>query len=1349
MRPWFFLSAVAAVASALSGPSHVPRYPSLKPPRDLSQNPVTLREVTHLYKEVGGIAVLREPHELPLEKHGPRLLSDPLNPPLIEKADITSPVNGVLQTDRLVEATCTYANWALGAAPRFFSITNAVTGRSWIMTLRCPPPEHIMTNTRITYVPTNVSVDLAEYCETQDIVAPDSPISSILRPKELAGRLKARMLYAAARSMRDTLVRSSHITARMKGITEELQANDAYHTVEHHAIVQSMISDVLHRRRSGFDLQGFGDFFQRTLCYGGVGTSFGTGIIGNVIATGAGLCGGPNFDDLFNGIKASIDNLNRTQQQTLDNIEKLFANETLLDQKIAENFDIYAQFASQTTVQFQDVFTQINGTIRQNSILKNMYDGLNDWARKNANETGQQIGDLYTRTEEANQAISALGNLTSAALTSVTRQLNVNLNLTLARLSALDAELQLLWSQLVKDSTLIGFQLRSVATNLGNFKISLYPQRYLGPLMHSYIDAAEARGEVPQITSRGQRAALARGTTRPFVIFRIRYFQAALPFVGREDEIQVLCDIDFTIRNLQGSPNFADVIAAIGPDGCTPGVTCLCYIKWQWSTGCTTSNSITGWPSPPGTGSNYFKKKTSQWFVSAQYNTSMCQGTGFRVEPTDGSGNPSPRIVSNSSGIVDMFQTIGSNAFNFGEETYVAYAAPMGIVRYVRWSDQSALKITDIMRPPSFGDVPGLFTLYLNIAMMTLQSQIPALIKLVDGVAPSFSYYEYKLTPIGNSTGTCHQGAIASTSGVYTPVYRAVYLSTTAAANVTIQSTTNASDVRVFTAFSSDTSAARNGLLPSVLYYVGPVDGDEAGRVYDVPESQISVSNSAVGDRGKVTYLRCDYNVPEACTPVQWAARNANMHIDAFDASNSAALYAGTLVSAAGRRGLVCSATSTRSDLSSMCALRNDFDVSYTDETRAFMSLKPVSAGSYPTTFRIPIGTTAELSGSFCPLVSVQESTSTTLRLRITNANPEAVSVLLYLSSPCCTVPGPSQVNVAARDTLILPVTPCTASCRLLQATFARLDGTQCDGTPVFNLTTPTYSQAVLQIPSDVRIFYASVTKVSVDTVYANVLRVVSNLAGYLSDLAVLNGRQVKEINLADVSAFDYVREIDRIANGANSAAAAAAAARAAAQNSTKTSLEDLESQDDAAQEEWETVTAQLAAGQIRLAAGLEAINQTASQALVLGMDFRAIANDVAVMRNLTYLGFRDLFNASLDTTVRLFNGLQMIANALPGNGEGYGPLADLGRALVGSIAAGVTAAGDAAAFIAGLPAGVIDAFKSLLDAVLDALPRLDFSIGEVAVFIALGILSCLSCAIAVKAYQKSHNGYTVVSPNK
>jgi hypothetical protein len=188
--------------------------------------------------------------------------------------------------------------------------------------------------------------------------------------------------------MRDTLVRSSHTTARMKGITEELEANDAYHTVEHHAIVQSMISDVLHRRRSGFDLQGFGDFFQRTLCYGGVGTSFGTGIIGNVIATGAGLCGGPNFDDLFNGIKASIDNLNRTQQQTLDNIEKLFANETLLDQKIAENFDIYAQFASQTTVQFQDVFTQINGTIRQNSILKNMYDGLNDWARKNANETG-------------------------------------------------------------------------------------------------------------------------------------------------------------------------------------------------------------------------------------------------------------------------------------------------------------------------------------------------------------------------------------------------------------------------------------------------------------------------------------------------------------------------------------------------------------------------------------------------------------------------------------------------------------------------------------------------------------------------------------------------------------------------------------------------------------------------------------------------------------------------------------------------------------------------------------------------------------------------------------------------
>jgi len=106
------------------------------------------------------------------------------------------PTSARVYTQRFVDATCSYTDWAPGAAPQTFSVQSSDGATTWDVELVCQAPEYVYDLTTVGYIPRSGRLYISEFCRALDASARAiaTPYSAAVGRASIPGPAARRLL---------------------------------------------------------------------------------------------------------------------------------------------------------------------------------------------------------------------------------------------------------------------------------------------------------------------------------------------------------------------------------------------------------------------------------------------------------------------------------------------------------------------------------------------------------------------------------------------------------------------------------------------------------------------------------------------------------------------------------------------------------------------------------------------------------------------------------------------------------------------------------------------------------------------------------------------------------------------------------------------------------------------------------------------------------------------------------------------------------------------------------------------------------------------------------------------------
>jgi len=1003
---------------------------------------------------------------------------------------------------RYIEAKCTPADWAKasnGQVPTStYTISNANGTGTYTLTMKCNPPVWYYTLTPIYYIPTDGRVYISDYCRMPDPTQTNQSMTDVMNRARMSSIMKTTLL--AEHEWRVNL----HRERLMKRGPGDSSADAV--------------------RRHTAELQ---DILGTILC-----TTPWVGLVTSL----AGGCGPQAYPDpaTISKLQGQVSSLQAAQD---DLYNKQAAQNRLissLNQQTQDMFgqQIYVNQQMQATMATQAA--QINVAYNQANLAMDTVNKIGSFVERSLNGIRDQQAQLAQANADTNGLVAQLAQQNNAALNAVVGKLNDNANATNFMVNDLATRLAAEVAQSFLRDFTQDMLIRSLQGQIVRVSDRVQERRAHTRVLLTKVTQALHEGYTPFVTDIGTAPLAGVGFSLEVDNIRIRYFYNGGSYL-REDHVSVFCTADFIIEHLGSAQSPNDIMNAMGPNGCTPGQDCNCWFSWKHQDGCNANLALV-WPGTSGTSDpQYFRQPTSLWRTAKMINSTFCQN-GFLTMTT-------PTVFTNASLVLNMFTTIASTAYNYDVNTFVLaslYSASAGVASY----DASVLTMTfaDMVHPTSASNLVATFFRLLNIQQSSYATMPEALMRIIDGVRPTASFYDLPFVPVNGTVAMCSQTAfMAYNMSSYVPVYSVAPTQAVASLTVTLVNDNNHSDVKTIPAQSYNLANSLSSTMPGFTYMVGNPLGDRNGYVYDINTNDIGTSIAATGHSGKVSYALCAMkndafgnptvppNPSVDCTPAAWAARSQGQHFDAFEGTNVASFYKVQIDPVTG--GCSTLAGSWNGDLGGMCRMRQLY--AFGGDGTTSLTLTPTRTGTYTATFPVPVGQIIVTTASQCPVAFVTDKSVRGLTLNLQNVNTYDITATAYFASPTgcgCSAPGITVVTVPAASTLPVRVAPCApgpSGCTAMTVTL--LQGNVNDGSAVpcptstpINVTTPTSEEAMGALGQVDATFVQQSAMIQNDYVHTAAVALLAQTQDTLMQLAYITERIAIRSGLTALDPYPY-----------------------------------------------------------------------------------------------------------------------------------------------------------------------------------------------------------------------------------
>ena len=486
--------------------------------------------------------------------------------------------------------------------------------------------------------------------------------------------------------------------------------------------------------------------------------------------------------------------------------------------------------------------------------------------------------------------------------------------------------------------------------------------------------------------------------------------------------LDVQCSANTVLDDLQSWQGPNDVLLSLGPPTCNPSSTssfCRCFIRQQ-ITSCRAPAVLSGG------GARSYADPTAPWnTASFAFGDANELGGVNRLSTQfciSGTGNPltvvTPGLANSPTNLSQALTTIMSRGPILGK--YIM-TTRRGMNMYKVPYDSAAPKTwtpIDLVANDFPISLPSIFMLILQNSQGSFSLLTAPLATLVDGTLPdgTTTYYNpLSVTSLG-TTQQCSRVSYMVYSSEMIPVRRMLMTSEGAAPGVTITTIRNGREVATSRIPLSEMvyNNPAQSLLPNDKLIVGNPLGDARGNIYDIPDTDVSVSPNAEARKGKVGYYMCPAATP--CTMDEWSAYTNGAAFDADSGSTVASMYARPVVIDPISGAYRCDDEPALAP-SSSCDLRRRYNFFSTNNASTLM-LQSVTEGSYVINFNIPAGTLSEKFVSTCPTLVVQSPNSDGSMLIFSNLRPAPVTLTLEWSV-CdeCIPPDLQTITVPASGT--------------------------------------------------------------------------------------------------------------------------------------------------------------------------------------------------------------------------------------------------------------------------------------------------------------------------------------------
>jgi hypothetical protein len=1042
---------------------------------------------------------------------------------------------GLSTGDRYIDVDCEPSDWANGVAARVFTIRNADQSRSWTVTIKCTPPEWWYTLELMYYVPRDGRIFLSDMCIHHDLGTNNQTSAEVVGRTNLPASVQAATLQ-----FHEEMVRT-HESRLLKRILDGEETGFDIHedfTTGHLSL----------RRKKGAQLQfgwgNLGSALSWGVCMGAGISGFMPGPKGAIagLAVGmaaqqAGICNGPSYPsaDTLNAIQGSLTQLKgalndqlAAQRQVFGQINSIFK---IIDEQNQNQRLINANFQDQ----IDNVEEKVNLVYQQNGATM---EAVRQLSGMMANKMSVLIDGqvrLGTTLYNTNLAIGALAANVSVSIQDLNwRFQNATVFLydqTQNLRERLENTLQITFNGMYALQQFV----RETRAILVRTASRYQERRAHTQAIRTHIATAQSFGLRPWLSDLGANAIYSDQADFEVQRFRIRYFKGVSGYTLQEDILEVHCTTSFVIDSLGAAQMPNDLLNAIGPDSCTPGVDCNCFWVYRQTMngqGCTARDELTGFGYSDvqrAASPWYFKNAWSPFRTEYGFNSSWCKTTPTSVE------TPNVNIV-NMTVLIKVFQDIGNAVYDWNQTTFSLSSF------YGRTSVQVSPYDAGLKTVTFYGllgqedmDPTGLVPTIMrgcNLQQMAFVPYMDILMRNVDGELPNeVSSYDRPFSTINGSVAACSQVAFMAYSTEYVPVYVMRPAQSRASLNITVTENVEGGETRQIEAFNYDLNSA-TAAMPGATRVVGNPDGDSNGRVYNVNERDIGTGVTPGANANTISYNQCSSNSPSVCTPQAWRARYQNLFFDAFSGSNVPALYVQQLTRDV-NGVLKCQDDAAVGDPSNICSLRRSYNITTIGSTAVIM--RPLTVGRYRASFKAPVGTITQNIISDCPVVTVSQINTRSVTLDFYNLRTEAVYVDVIFDAPTCCGTPPDVINalaIAGSSRYAMDIPACSGTCRQIYATVYRTGGAVCANATSVNVSSlPSEMIArgfgnldaftVVNI-SQRAIDYVATVAQAKDLVVAGAL---AGLVNLLERVAIQTG--VLEVDL-DV---DYSSEFDKIRN--------------------------------------------------------------------------------------------------------------------------------------------------------------------------------------------------------------------------
>lgn len=965
---------------------------------------------------------------------------------------------GLSVGERYIDVDCEPTDWATGVAARVFTVYSADRLRSWTVQIKCTPPEWWYTLELMYYVPRDGRLFMSDMCIYHDLGAGNQTASDVVGRTNLPASVQSATLQ-----FHDEMVHT-HEARLLKRVLDGDETGFEIHE-------DFETGRLGLRRKKDVELQfSFGSALVSGLSWG---ACIGAGISGffpgktgalaglalGIGAQQAGLCSGPSYpsSDIINSIQGSITQLKSDLADQLAEQRKMLTQIQGVFRLIEENNQNQRLINANFQDQIDNVEQKVNLVYQQNGATMEAVRQLTGMVfnKMSVLVDGQyQLGVTLANT---NIAIGQLSNATNAAIQDLNwrfQNTTVQLyNITQNIRERLENTLQITFNGMY---ALQQFVRETRALLVRGF--SRYQERRAHTqAIRSHLALSQSLGLRPWLSDLGKDALYSAQADFEVQRFRIRYFKGASGYQLQEDILEVHCTTSFVLDSLGAAQMPNDLLNAIGPDDCTPGVDCNCFWVYRQvmnGQGCVGRDELTGFgynDAQRAASPWYFKNPWSPFRTEYQMNASWCKTNTNQAETANVN-------IRNITGVIQMFQDIGRAVYDWNQTTFSIssfygrtqvqtspYDAGLASVSFYGLLGQ------EDMNPA--GLVPSIMR-GCNLQQMAFVPYMDILMRNVDGELPNeISAYDRPFSTINGSVASCSQVAFMAYSADYVPVYVMRPAQSRASLNITVTENTDGAYAQQITAFNYDLSSA-TAAMPGATRVVGNPDGDAFGRVYNVNERDIGTGVTPGANANTVSYPQCSSNTPAACTPQAWRQRYQNLFFDAYAGSNVPSLYVQQLTRDA-NGVLKCQDDVAVGDPSNICSLRRMYNITTIGSTAVIM--RPLTVGRYRASFKAPVGTITQNIISDCPVVTVTQVNTRSATLDFYNLRTEPIYVDLVFSAPPCCGTAPGVVNalaIAGSSRYSMDVPACSGTCRQVYVAVYRTGGAVCDNATSVNVST-------------------------------------------------------------------------------------------------------------------------------------------------------------------------------------------------------------------------------------------------------------------------------------------------------